>query len=337
MESQAIASILGGAIGDALGVYQETFPCSNDLEKIHSHVLKIRKSMVVPQTNYRSGGPWAKQGHVMKAGEWTDDTAMMLCLADSLLIKKTVDIGDLVSRFVAWWNTGYNSSQGGAVGLGGNIRKAIMSFDPKNPDRLLGGTNPSRDAGNGSLMRLAPVPVYWHNDLNEAISMARLQTAATHNVTECLDGSALMTFFVWHAINGVPKDRLFEILGDCPGISHPEINELTLPNASWRNKHADEIRTLPGRCLWSLEAALWCVYYTNCFKDAVIKAVNLGGDADTVASITGQMAGAIYGTDSIPRSWMSGLRHGNNIAARAKALFNHEPYDQNEHRLCYNV
>ena len=335
MASKAIASILGGAIGDALGVYQETFPCSNDLDKIHERVLQHRKSLVALQTAYRSGGPWAKQGHEMKAGEWTDDTAMMLCLTDSILVTGSINIGDLVSRFVAWWNTGYNSSQGIAVGLGGNIRKAILSFDPKDPDRLVGGTDPSKDAGNGSLMRLAPVPVYWHADLNEAIAMARLQTAATHNVTECLDGSALMTFFVWHAINGVSKDKLFDTLVYCPGLSHEEIKELTLPDAAWRSKESDQIRTLPGRCLWSLEAALWCVYSTNSFKDALIKAVNLGGDADTVASITGQMAGAIYGTESIPRNWMSGLRHGDKIAERAIALFNHEKFDPIENKLSY--
>lgn len=335
MESRSVAAILGGAIGDALGVYQETFPISNDLDVVHERVLKLRRSLVVPQQAYRSGGPWAKQGHVMEAGEWTDDTAMMLCLADSIMSARTVSVGDLLSRFVAWWRTGYNSSQGTAVGLGGNIRKAILSFDPNDPGRLLGGTDPSRDAGNGSLMRLAPVPVYWSADLGAALSMARLQTATTHNVEECLDGSALMAYFVWQAINGVPKHEIFAKLWECPGLTHPGVAELASPCAAWRSKGADEIRTLPGRCLWSLEAALWCVYKTGSFKDAVVKAVNLAGDADTVGSITGQMAGALYGEQAIPRGWLAGLRHGDNIALRARALYNHEAYDPQKHRIDY--
>lgn len=335
MESRSVASILGGAIGDAIGVYQETFPCSNDIDATHERVLKLRRSMVSPQTGYRSGGPWTKQGLTMKAGEWTDDTAMMLCLADSIMATRTVAVGDLLSRFVSWWNTGYNSSQGSAVGLGGNIRKAIMSFDPRDPDRLIGGTDPQKDAGNGSLMRLAPVPVYWHNDLQTALSMARLQTATTHNVQECLDGSALMAFLIWNAINGVPKETIFAGLHECPGLVHPGIVELASPAAAWRSKQADDIRTLPGRCLWSLEAALWCVYNTGTFKDAVVKAVNLAGDADTVGSITGQIAGALYGEEAVPRSWLSGLRHGANIVQRARSLYNNEDYDNDKHRITY--
>ncbi len=318
-ESRAVAAILGGAVGDALGVHQESFPSSRDVDQVHRTVLEHRSSFGARQVDYADGGPWVNHGLVMKAGEWTDDTALMLCLSDSIMSCNTIDVGDLMKRFRAWWKTGNNSSQGRAVGLGGNIEKAIFSFDPQDPNRLLGGTNPARDAGNGSLMRLAPVPVYWSGDLTEALHMARLQTATTHNVPECLDGSALQAFVIWHGINGASPSEVFGKLHSCPDLGHPEILELTRPDAAWRTKEERQIRTLPGRCLWSLEAALWCVFNTSSFEEAVVKAVNLGGDADTVGSITGQMAGAIHG--EIPQRWLDGLRHRKQITGRAGALF----------------
>ena len=146
----------------------------------------------------------------------------------------------------------------------------------------MGGTNPDKDAGNGVIMRLSPVPVYWSNDLEKAFIMTRLQTSTTHNVQETLDGSTLMTFMIWHGINGKNKTEIFEMIETCPDLKHLEIIELTKSNAKWRTKTANEIRTLPGRCLWTLEAAMWSVWNKDNFKDAVVKSVWLGGDCDTV-------------------------------------------------------
>ena len=105
----------------------------------------------------------------------------------------------------------------------------------------MGGTNPDKDAGNGVIMRLSPVPVYWSNDLEKALIMTRLQTSTTHNVQETLDGSTLMTFMIWHGINGKNKTEIFEMID-----------------------------------------AMWSVWNTDNFKDAVVKSVWLGGDCDTV-------------------------------------------------------
>jgi ADP-ribosyl-[dinitrogen reductase] hydrolase len=318
--------MLGGAIGDALGMDLEIFPNCSDLAGVHTQVLKARSEITEKVCDYREGGPWKHMGIILKAGEWTDDTAMMLCLADSLLVGSRVVVGDLMERFCNWWGKGYNSCNGRSVGLGGNIAKAIQAFDANAPHRILGGTNPERDAGNGSLMRLAPVPIFWHTDLTKALMDARLQTATTHNVDECMDGSTLMAYIIWHGINGSAK-AIFDELESCPYLKHYEIREITYKNAAWRTKKEEEIRTLPGRCLWSLEAALWCVYTTDSFRDALVKAVNLTGDADTIASITGQIAGAIYGLEGIPEKWREGLKHADKIALRAGALFDRTEYD----------
>lgn len=336
--SRAVASVLGCGIGDALGMVNESFPKSNDIDIVHQTILKQRKlNRYNPIIEYESGGPWKENGHIMKAGEWTDDTSMMLCLADSILIVKDIDVADLMIRFHSWWFRGYNSCTGHSCGLGGNIKKSIYSFDINKPHQILGGTNPDTDAGNGSLMRLAPVPVYWSNDLPKALEMARLQTSTTHNVLETLDGSALMTFIIWQGINGMSKTNIFAITDLCPGLTHPGIKELAQSDAAWRFKSEEEIRTLPGRCLWSLEAALWCVYFSNSFKDAVIKAVNLNGDSDTIGAITGQIAGAIYGSKDIPHSWISQLKHKDQIINRAEALYKKNPYNKKTMEITYGM
>ena len=101
---------------------------------------------------------------------------------------------------------------------------------------------------------------------------------------------------MWHAINGLDKAAIFDLLPSLEGaIQHAEVAELLTAHAKWRTAPEDCIVTLPSRCLWTMEAALWCVYNTSSFEDAVLKAINLGGDADTVGAITGQIAGALYG------------------------------------------
>lgn len=333
--NRAITSMLGGAVGDALGK-NETFPCSGNLDVIHQKVLEDRIEFKLnPITEYIEGGPWTKSGFVMEKGEWTDDTSMMLCLSDSILNKETIDVADLMMRFQNWWVSGYNSCRGISVGLGGNTRKALHNWDPKDPYKMCGGTNPDKDAGNGSLMRLAPVPIYWSHDLSKAMEMSRIQTSTTHNVLEALDGSALMTFIIWHGINGSTKSQIFGMLDSCPNITHEGIKELILPQAPWRQKNEHEIRSLPGRCLWSLEAALWCVYKSNNFRDALEKAIALCGDSDTIGSITGQIAGAVYGASDIPVSWITGLKHHYEIMARAEALYKHKSYNKTSMDLKY--
>jgi ADP-ribosyl-[dinitrogen reductase] hydrolase len=315
--NKATACILGGAIGDAMGMPYEIFIGScRSLKDIKEMVYKQRKSLKDIPHKYVVGGPFNLQ-----AGEWTDDTSQMLCLTDSILEHKTVDIADLMRKIRKWWFNGYNSCNGTPLGLGGNTAKALYSFDEDDPYKCVGGTNPEKDAGNGSLMRLAPVPVYWHKDINEAIMMARLQTKVTHNVIEAQDGSALMTYIIWLALNGKDKDTIFGMLEKCPTLYDVNVIELTKPNAKWRTATEDDILTLPGRCLWTLEAALWCIYNTNNFESAVMKAVRLGGDSDTVGSVTGQIAGALYGMDSIPKDWINNLYHKDTILQKANNLY----------------
>jgi len=150
-----------------------------------------------------------------------------------------------------------------------------------------------------------------------------------------MDTSALMAFVMWHAINGQDKAAIFGLLPELQDkLLHAEVAELAMSNAKWRTAPEECIITLPSRCLWTLEAALWCVYNTSNFEDAVVKAINLGGDADTVGAITGQIAGAIYNVKSIPERWLQGLKHRDSILKRVIALYGHKHYDVGL-ALCY--
>ena len=335
--SKAQGAILGCAVGDALGITQEIFvERPNHIEVTLQQVRNQRKSRKACglQTELEGLGPWE---HItLEAGEWTDDTAMLLCLCDSILQHTTVDTADLVTKFRSWWYQGYNACRHKtSLGLGGNTQEALERFDPEHPLILTGGSNPETDAGNGALMRLAPVPVYWHASLETAMLMARKQAQTTHNVPEALDTCALMTFIMWHAINGLDKAAIFDLLPSLEGaFQHADVAKLVMANAKWRTAHEDSIITLPSRCLWTLEAALWCVYNTSTFEDAVLKAINLGGDADTVGAITGQIAGAMYGVKCIPEPWLQGLKHQDSISKRATALYGHKAYSS-ELQLLY--
>lgn len=328
--NKAQGAMLGGAIGDALGITQEMFvERPNHFEHTHRRVLEQRqlRCRLGWQTELEGGGPW---DHItLEPGEWTDDTAMMLCLCDSILQQKTVDAADLTVKFREWWYDGYNAcKENMSLGLGENTQMALERFDSDRPDKLTGGTNPDTDAGNGALMRLAPIAIYWHDDLSCALEMAKAQSQTTHNVQEAFDCCKVMTFILWHGINGSDKSAVFDLLADFESeIRHPQVAALLRPSAPWRTGSSDEIITLPSRCLWTLEAALWCIYRTDSFEDAVVTAINLVGDADTVGSITGQIAGSLYGASSIPSRWTKGIKHIDKIRDRASAAYNRQEFD----------
>ena len=319
-------ALLGCAIGDAMGITQESFVESpNHLEYTIKQTRQLRKCRAQAQTEMEGGGPWE---HItLEPGAWTDDTSMMLCLCDSILQHGNVSTADLTLKFRRWWYEGLNACvYRQSLGLGSNTQDALERFDPSAPEKLTGGTNPTTDAGNGALMRLCPVPVFWHLDISVAMAMARKQAQTTHNVQEAKDASAVMIFMIWQAINGKDKHQMFHMLSLVPEIHHKDVALLIQPQSKWRTASEDDIISLPSRAVWTLEAAMWCLYTTDCFEDAVVKAVNLCGDADTVAAVTGQIAGAMYGAKSIPPRWMQVLKHKSSIEARAVALYMQQPY-----------
>jgi ADP-ribosyl-[dinitrogen reductase] hydrolase len=242
------------------------------------------------------GGPFA-----LEAGEWTDDTSMALALADSLLKGEQLDEIDLMQRFVRWWRQGDYSCRGTCFDIGITTREALSSFE-RTGDPIAGSTDP-QSAGNGSLMRLAPVVLHGLGigELGGTTAAAQ-QSRTTHGAQACIDSCSGFAFRLYLAITGKKRSFLFDFQTHEAG--DPAIGRVF--EGSWRGKRRSAISST-GYVAHSLEAAMWCVARTSSFRDAVLLAANLGDDADTTAAITGQLAGALYGRSAIPADWLERL------------------------------
>lgn len=275
IRDRAIGAFLGLAVGDALGT-----------------TLEFERRDEGPRlVDITGGGPFG-----LSRGCWTDDTAMALALADSLRASESLDCRDLMDRFVAWWRDGEYSCTGHCFDIGVTTREALERYR-QTGDPLAGSTNP-RTAGNGSLMRLSPVALRFWSDRAQLDRAAAEQSRTTHAALEAVDGCRAFAELLADAISGVPRRT---VLAPRSFTGAPAIAEIL--NGRWRGRSRDEIRS-SGYVVHTLEAAIWSVARTGNFRNAVLLAANLADDADTVAAVTGQLAGAIYGLSGIPSQWL---------------------------------
>jgi ADP-ribosyl-[dinitrogen reductase] hydrolase len=285
--------LLGLACGDALGTTLE---------------FKGRGSFQ-PLTDMVGGGPFALQ-----PGQWTDDTSMALCLAASLLQRNGFDATDQMNRYVNWWRHGYLSSTGECFDIGSTTRRALETFLISG-DPFAGSTRPTA-AGNGSLMRLAPIPLFFFGDSSATLHYAGESSRTTHAAAEAVDCCRLFARMMSAALSGTERNDLLS--GGEALVSSPRVQEIA--RGDFTRKSRSEIKG-SGYCVESLEAALWCFYTTNSWREAVLEAVNLGDDTDTTGAIAGQLAGAFYGASGIPDEWISRLTLYDFIDSTARELF----------------
>jgi ADP-ribosyl-[dinitrogen reductase] hydrolase len=255
------------------------------------------------------GGPFR-----LKPGEWTDDTSMALCLATSLLEKGGFDLKDQMERYWRWRREGYLSN-GRCFDIGNTVGEALNRYR-QTGDPIAGSTDP-HSAGNGSIMRLAPVPMYYYPDLTAALRYSAESSLTTHGAPECLDAYRLLAGIICRALSGRSKK---EILFGEAGSFHGEPKVTSIAQGEYRNKSISAIRG-SGYVVQSLEAALWGFLETDTFEAAILKAANLGDDADTTAAICGQVAGAFYGESGTPPKWLEKLVMRKEIAALADRLY----------------
>ena len=255
------------------------------------------------------GGPFG-----LRPGEWTDDTSMALCLGESLLYAGGFDPSDQMNRYCNWWEHGYLSSNGRCFDIGNTIREALGRYrETGNP--ISGSTDPL-SAGNGSIMRLAPVPMFYHPDTESAIRFSGESSLTTHGAAECIDACRLLALILMRALGGANKE---DVLAGCdPGLLTTDAIQ-QIGNGSYRDKKGEQIRG-SGYVVQSLEAALWCFWGTSTFEEAVLRAANLGDDADTTAAICGQVVGAFYGEVGIPDRWLTRLAMVDEIRDMASRL-----------------
>ena len=282
-----LGCLLGLAVGDALGTTLE-FSSPGSFTPI--------KDMI-------GGGPFRLQ-----AGEWTDDTSMALCLAESLIERQAFDPIDQLARYVRWWRKGYLSSNGRCFDIGGTVKAALMRFERTHEP--YGGLTDPESAGNGSLMRLAPVPMRYSTDPIAAIRHAAESSRTTHGAQAAVDACRYFAGLIVGALNGVPKQELLSSryapvprywLGH---LLHPAIDEVA--HGSFKVNQPPIIQGT-GYVVKSLEAALWAFYRSDSFREGCLLAANLGDDADTTGAVYGQLAGAYYGAAQIPSEWREKL------------------------------
>lgn len=285
-------ALVGLACGDAVGTTVEFLP----------------RGSFGPLTDMVGGGPFQ-----LAPGQWTDDTSMALCLAESLLSKDGFDAADQMARYLDWWHRGYLSSTGTCFDIGMTVRSALRRFEATR-DPFAGSEDPS-SAGNGALMRLAPVVLFFHPDPTRVQAFAVESTRTTHGAPEAKDCSRLLAHIIGRGLDGASKE---EMLGP-PGLALASPKVAALAAGAYFRKTEAEIRG-SGYAVASLEAALWCFRDTNSFETAVLRAANLGDDADTTAAIVGQLAGAHYGIDAIPAHWRARLHMGAEIEQIALKL-----------------
>ena len=260
-----------------------------------------------PVTGYRSGGP-----HRLNAGEFTDDTSMALALADSIA-KVGWSLNDQAERYVEWWKTGKYSVNGRCFDIGITTSSALHRF-LQTRDARTSGLSDERSSGNGSIMRLAPVPIRYHDhypkNIPDLAKLAEESSLTTHASDQCLSACRYMALVLSAFIHGEDRNTVLSPtwgpLAELNAIKplHPLI--LAVANGSFREKTPPAIRG-SGWVVQSLEAALWAFHDASNFEEAVLKGVNLGDDADTTGAICGQFAGAFWGESGIPASLREGL------------------------------
>lgn len=295
-----LGCLLGLAAGDALGTTLEFRPPGS----------------FDPITDIVGGGPFH-----LKPGEWTDDTSMALCLATSLVECQGFDAKDQMTRYVRWRKEGYLSSTGRCFDIGMTVSGALHRFE-QTGEPFSGSSDPHK-AGNGSIMRLAPVPLCFARDPATAIARAADSSRTTHGAPTTVDACRYLAALLVGALSVASKDELLapayspvpDLWGKAPLC--PEIAAVAM--GSFKEKQPPAVRGT-GYVVDSLEAALWAFHHSDDFRTGALLAVNLGDDADTTGAVYGQIAGAFYGLEGIPAEWRNKLAMRETIEGLAERL-----------------
>jgi ADP-ribosyl-[dinitrogen reductase] hydrolase len=284
-------TLVGLAVGDALGAAVEFMPPGS----------------FKPVTGYRAGGP-----HRLDPGQWTDDTSLALAIADSIAAVGW-DLDDQARRYLQWWQDGKYSVNGRCFDIGGTTPTALSRFE-QTGDARTSGDPLGQASGNGSIMRLAPVPIrcadLFPDRIDELVELCIDSSRPTHASPQCLSACGYFGLVLAALIRGVERaetlaadwETLWQLRRLC--ALHPEIDEVAAGN--FRRKDPPAI-VGSGYVIRSLEAALWAFHDAGDCREAILRAVNLGTDADTTAVLCGQLAGAYWGESGIPSEWREGL------------------------------
>jgi ADP-ribosylglycohydrolase len=299
MENLVKAGIFGVCVGDALGVPVE-FRSRDQLKRS-------------PVTTMRAFGT-----HRQPIGTWSDDSSLMLCLADSLF--KGYDLEDIALKFLQWYNAEIWTPHGRVFDIGIATSQAIHRISKGVSPTLCGGTS-EFDNGNGSLMRILPLLFYIKDfPIKRRFDITKSVSSITHGHIRSVLACFIYLEFILEIFKGKDKWEAYKIMQetikeflDCNPICSQEemdkfhrILELKVGEydlAPLYTLEEEEISS-SGYVLSSLEASLWCFLNSETYSEAVLKAVNLGEDTDTTGAIIGGIAGIYYGVENIPEEWI---------------------------------
>ena len=300
--------LLGTAIGDALGV-----PVEFEYRQV------LEKNPVVGMREYGT--------HNQPKGTWSDDSSLALCLAESLC--NGYNLNDIADKFIRWYYDGYCTPYGRVFDVGITTARAINNLQSGIKPNLA-GMDRERDNGNGSLMRILPlVPYILNMEEEDRFRIIGEVSSLTHRHPRSILACIALCEFAIQYIDLQAVERAYQAMQqtilqllkkemfieeDIPferliGLSYEEFKAIEL-----KDIHSTEY------VIDTLEASLWCIFNTTSYKDAVLKAVNLGDDANTVGAITGGLAGIIYGYDTIPPEWLEVLAKKDDIIELANKL-----------------
>ena len=284
--------IIGHAIGDAMGVPIEFESRARLLEN--------------PITEMTGGGT-----HGQPKGYFSDDTSMEIATIDSYIKKEKFDYDDIMNNFSLWITEGKFTPGGKAFDAGITCYNAINNYLKGTPP-LESGLNKIDSNGNGSLMRMLPAVYYAHYKKlkqTELLKLTKNLSSITHRHEISILGCYLYNNYLLNIINGKDKYAALNMLKvlDLSSFSKETISKYKrLFENGFEKINVQEIRST-GYVVDTLEAVIWIILNTNNFKQAIIGAINLGDDTDTVGAITGSIAGILYGYNDIPKSWLKDL------------------------------
>lgn len=336
-QDKARGMLVGLAVGDALGAPVEFLPEPSDI-----YIKEMGEKIEHFHENYRA-----------PKGVWTDDTEMALCIADSLLVNEGYDSYDIMQRFTNWANEGYRTYDGRpACDVGGQTMRAIEDFECY---PAISGNDTTESAGNGAIMRLAPVIIAntfpskeystLHDgykkgslvvdpedddgefidlkDITPTINMAVLSCRETHNSIAAEATTALFATMLYCALHGLPKNHIASYCSRW--IMNEEYDQFYLENSKKLidralEKDGEKLCNLGGYIVDTFAIALWGLFHFDNFKDGMMAVVRLGGDTDTDAACYGQLAGAYYGYKAIPKEWRENVYQADELVEIADNL-----------------
>ena len=291
-------ALLGLAVGDAFGA---------PVEFLTADEIKARWGLL---TEMVAGGC-----HDIARGETTDATAMTLCLAESVVAQGSFDPEDVIARYVAWFRTG-------PCDVGLTVRTALLVMAAGTPwpraSRRAREVLGFPMSGNGSIMRCCPLALRYWDEPDERRDATLQDSALTH--FDHLAGWSCVAFneLIAAALGGDRDQLLTQLATIAAGLDDEDARVATTLRET-PDTESQEV-TVAAFVLDSLRAALWAVLSTDSFEAALIEIVNRGGDCDTIAAMTGALAGALYGEDAIPARWLEPLTQRARIVAAADGL-----------------